>query len=204
MSNDSSPARNWFDQGGRAYARFRPEYPPALAAFLASVAPDKRLAVDVGCGNGQLTAQLAPTLATGLRHSAQFTVEPRHTVPAVDPSWPGFQDMPPVLATAMMVAFIEQTCITALRPFLAPGQHTVGIHVDVGHGAATPVGMKVTAEVELVEIDGRALLFKVACRDQAGPIGEGLHRRAIIDVARFMQCLHEKSARVQADVGSGA
>ncbi|WP_075792406.1 class I SAM-dependent methyltransferase [Massilia putida] len=60
MATDSHPARNWFDQGGRAYARFRPEYPRELAAFLASAAPDDRLAVDVGCGNGQLTHLLAP------------------------------------------------------------------------------------------------------------------------------------------------
>ncbi len=60
MPTDVHPARNWFDQGGRAYARFRPEYPKALAAFLASAAPDGRLAVDVGCGNGQLTQLLAP------------------------------------------------------------------------------------------------------------------------------------------------
>lgn len=60
MSTDRTPARNWFEQGGRAYARFRPEYPRELAAFLASAAPDNRLAVDVGCGNGQLTQLLAP------------------------------------------------------------------------------------------------------------------------------------------------
>jgi fluoroacetyl-CoA thioesterase len=140
-----------------------------------------------------MTLQQTLTLAVGLRHSAQLTVESRHTVPEVETSWPGFQDMPPVLATAMMVAFIEQTCIMGLRPFLAPGQHTVGIHVDAGHVAATPVGMKVTAEVELIEIDGKTLLFKVACRDEAGLIGEGTHRRAIIDVARFMQRLQEKA-----------
>lgn len=52
-------SRNWFDQGGQAYARFRPEYPPELAAYLASLAPDRGLAVDVGCGNGQLTQLLA-------------------------------------------------------------------------------------------------------------------------------------------------
>jgi SAM-dependent methyltransferase len=60
MATDLHPARNWFDQGGRAYARFRPEYPRELAAFLASAAPDDSLAVDVGCGNGQLTQLLAP------------------------------------------------------------------------------------------------------------------------------------------------
>lgn len=53
-------ARNWFDQGGSAYARFRPEYPRQLATCLASMAPDSTLAVDVGCGNGQLTQLLAP------------------------------------------------------------------------------------------------------------------------------------------------
>ncbi len=52
--------RNWFDQGGSAYARFRPEYPPELAAFLAAAAPARALAVDAGCGNGQLTQLLAP------------------------------------------------------------------------------------------------------------------------------------------------
>lgn len=60
MPGHDSPSRNWFDQGGSAYARFRPEYPPALAAWLAAQAPDRRLAVDVGCGNGQLTALLLP------------------------------------------------------------------------------------------------------------------------------------------------
>ncbi|TFW15000.1 class I SAM-dependent methyltransferase [Massilia arenosa] len=60
MPTEIPPPRNWFDQGGSAYARFRPEYPPQLAAYLASVAPERRLAVDVGCGNGQLTQLLAP------------------------------------------------------------------------------------------------------------------------------------------------
>ena len=54
-----STARNWFEQGGKQYAQFRPEYPSELAAFLATVSPDLGIAVDVGCGNGQLTNQLA-------------------------------------------------------------------------------------------------------------------------------------------------
>ncbi|MCU0121702.1 class I SAM-dependent methyltransferase [Pseudomonas sp. B2M1-30] len=59
MNNTDAASKNWFDQGGSAYAKFRPEYPAELAAYLASVAPDTFLAVDVGCGNGQLTRQLA-------------------------------------------------------------------------------------------------------------------------------------------------
>ncbi len=57
--SEAAPRRNWFDAGGQDYARFRPEYPPALAAYLAGVAPDRALAVDAGCGTGQLTVQLA-------------------------------------------------------------------------------------------------------------------------------------------------
>lgn len=65
-------ARNWFDRGGDAYARHRPDYPDALAAFLAGIAPDTRLALDVGCGSGQFTAQLAAHFAavTGIDPSA--------------------------------------------------------------------------------------------------------------------------------------
>lgn len=59
MPGEARPGRNWFEQGGQAYARFRPDYPAGLAAFLASVAPDTGLAVDAGCGNGQLTRLLA-------------------------------------------------------------------------------------------------------------------------------------------------
>lgn len=56
MSVDAS--RNWFEQGGEAYARYRPVYPDRLAQFLSSVSPNNRLALDVGCGNGQLAIQL--------------------------------------------------------------------------------------------------------------------------------------------------
>lgn len=72
MTTEHAHTRNWFDGGGRAYARFRPEYPPALADFLAAAAPARDLAVDVGCGNGQLTRLLAPhfTQVVGLDPSA--------------------------------------------------------------------------------------------------------------------------------------
>lgn len=94
-----------------------------------------------------------------------------------------------------MIAFIEETCVRGLRPFLDARQRTVGTHVDVSHVAATAVGMTVTAEIELTEIDGKSLLFRVTCRDEAGLIGEGTHRRAIVDIDRFMKKLGKNPQR---------
>jgi fluoroacetyl-CoA thioesterase len=126
------------------------------------------------------------SLAVGLKHSQSVKVGADLTVPAVSMHLAHFQDMPPVFATAFLVAFIEDTCVAALKPHLAAGQKSVGTHVDVSHTAATPIGRTVTCDVELVELDGRKLKFKVACRDDTGPIGEGLHERALIDVKRFL------------------
>lgn len=131
----------------------------------------------------------------GLRHQETMIVGPQHTVPQIEPAWPGFADMPPAFATAMMIGFIEQTCIEGLRLHLASEQRTVGTHVDVSHVAATPIGMSVTAIVELVEVDGRTLTFKVSCSDDTGLISEGAHRRAIIDADRFAERLQAKAGR---------
>src|SRR5262245_16660732 len=107
----------------------------------------------------------AKPLAPGLSHALTIPVEERLTVPAVSASFTGFADMPPVFATALLVGFVEWTCIEALRPHLAAGQRTVGTHVNLSHCAATPVGLNVTAAVELVEVEGKKLTFKVVCRD---------------------------------------
>src|SRR5438874_9491691 len=125
-------------------------------------------------------------LKPGLRHGATIRVSEVMAVPAQGRMMGGAVEMPPVFATANMIAFVEWTCVAALAPYLAPHQRTVGTRVDMTHLAATPIDMTVTAEVELVEIDGSRLRFKVTCRDEADVIGEGFHERAIIDHDRFM------------------
>lgn len=130
----------------------------------------------------------------GLRHAQSITIDDRLTVPAVAPAFTGFADMPPVFATALLVGFVEWTCIEALRPFLDTGQQTVGVHVDLSHSAATPVGMTVTAEVELIAVEGRKLRFKISCRDDVEIISQGHHDRYIIDAERFMDRLASKQS----------
>ncbi len=90
-----------------------------------------------------------------------------------------------VLATPMMVALVEKTCNESVLPYLDEGQGTVGTLVNVAHTAATPIGMRVWCESELVEVDRRRLVFKVKAFDECGPIGEGSHERFIIDTTKF-------------------
>ena len=90
-----------------------------------------------------------------------------------------------VLSTPMMIALIERTCRLSVKPFLEEGQETVGTLVNVCHIAATPIGLTVRCESELVEIDRRRLVFKVAVYDTEGLVGEGTHERFIIDEAKF-------------------
>ena len=131
-------------------------------------------------------------LKPGLRHSATLTVGKALTVPAQAKLFAPGTEMPPVFATAQMIAFVEWTCVATLAPYLGAHQRSVGTRVEMTHTAATPIGMAVTADVELVAINDRILRFKVACRDERDPIGEGFHERTIIDNARFMARLARK------------
>ena len=133
-------------------------------------------------------------LKLGLKHSATITIGEALAVPASGRLLGEAADMPPVFATANMIAFVEWTCVAALMPYLGPHQRTVGTRVEMTHTAATPIGMQVTAEIELVKIDGRRLRFKASCRDEVEPIGEGFHERMVVDHARFMQRLARKSS----------
>lgn len=90
-----------------------------------------------------------------------------------------------VLATPTMIALIEETSWRSVAAGLAEGQGTVGTKIDVAHIAATPCGMKVRCETELVEVDGRRLVFSATVFDETGKIGEGRHERFIVDNAKF-------------------
>lgn len=97
-----------------------------------------------------------------------------------------------VFATPMMIALIEQTCYESVLPYLEEGQGTVGTLVNVTHSAATPVGMRVWCESQLVEVDRRRLVFDVKAYDQCGLIGEGRHERFVIDSAKFQAKIDAK------------
>ncbi len=131
-------------------------------------------------------------LKPGLRRAETLVVGEALTVPEQARLFDPTTEMPPVFATAQMIAFVEWVCVHALAPYLGPGQRSLGTRVEMSHLAATPVGMAVTAEVELVEIDGNRLRFKALCRDERDVIGEGFHERTVVDHARFLARLERK------------
>ncbi len=90
-----------------------------------------------------------------------------------------------VLATPMMIALMEQTCLWSIKPYLEEGQGSVGVHVDISHDSAAPLGSTVWCESEVIEIDRRKITFKVTVYDKDGVVGHGTHQRFIIDERKF-------------------
>ena len=91
-----------------------------------------------------------------------------------------------VFATPAMVAMMEEAAHTLVEAELEEGQGTVGTSMTVSHLAATPVGMEVTCESELIEVDGRKLVFEIKAMDEVGLIGEARHERFIIENEKFL------------------
>lgn len=135
---------------------------------------------------------MKPGIKPGDRAVHRMTVQPAHLVPALFAESAPFADMPPVFATAQMVALMEWACVEQLRPHYDDGEHSVGIHVDVDHTAPTLPGQLVTVETEVESVEGRFLWFRVVAHDGIDQIGAGRHRRAVIDSAKFMDRLADK------------
>lgn len=125
----------------------------------------------------------------GLKGAAEIIVGARDTAPHIG------SGKIKVLATPVMVNLMEAAALDAVERFLPEGHQTVGTRLDITHTAATPVGMRVVARAELVKVDGRRLTFRVSAEDEKEPIGEGMHERIIVNVARFDKRAQEKAAR---------
>jgi fluoroacetyl-CoA thioesterase len=93
---------------------------------------------------------------------------------------------PPVFATSRMVGLMEVAAARILRLHLGPGEASVGVSVEVVHSAATPPGATVTASAKLVGKEGKLFLFEVSASDDAGEVGRGTHKRAIVSMERLV------------------
>ncbi len=105
-----------------------------------------------------------------------------------------------VFATPAMVLMIEEVCRKMVEPYLRTGQSTVGVSLSVRHLAPTPVGLHVRARAEVTAFAEGVITFKAEVWDEAEKIGEAEHKRAVIDVERFLQRVR---AKAPASAGTG-
>jgi fluoroacetyl-CoA thioesterase len=127
-------------------------------------------------------------LELGRSGMAELIVRPEHTAPRVG------SGRIAVLATPVLINVIEAAALACVEHLLPAGHQSLGIHLDVRHFAATPVGMRVMAMAELTGIEGRTLSFRIEARDEREAIGDGRHQRVVVNVARFDQRIQRKTA----------
>ena len=125
-------------------------------------------------------------LETGLTRSARISVDDTRTI-----SFMG--DEGRVYATPELVRDIEMTCRDLLLEVIDDGQDSVGTHIDVSHIAATPIGMWAEIKVTVTAVDGRAVTFEIDARDPVEQICHGKHSRFIVDIAKTIARLKEKT-----------
>jgi predicted thioesterase len=128
------------------------------------------------------TGQISPALARiapGLAGTAELVVTAEHTAPFVG------SGRIAVLATPVMINLFEAAALAAVEHLLPSGHQSLGIHLDVSHTAATPVGLRVTASAEVLRLEGRTVTFRVEARDPFEVIGGGTHQRVVVSVERF-------------------
>jgi predicted thioesterase len=131
-------------------------------------------------------AAMSPQLKQGLVGRAALVVAEDHTAPRVG------SGRVHVLATPVMINLIEAAALAAVENLLPAGHQSLGTLLNVRHIAATPVGMRVEATAEVIEIDGRTIRFRVEARDEKELIGDGTHERVVVNVAKFDQRIQRK------------
>ncbi|MCI8552497.1 MAG: thioesterase family protein [Lawsonibacter sp.] len=119
-------------------------------------------------------------VTVGLKGRAETTVNDTNTAQAA------CSGALPVFGTPYMCALMEEASWKSIAPHLEAGQSTVGTRLNISHDSATPAGMKVWAESEVTEVDGKRLVLKVSAYDEKGLIGQGTHERFIIADERFL------------------
>jgi predicted thioesterase len=95
-----------------------------------------------------------------------------------------------------MVSDVEYTCRDMLLEHLDAGEDSVGAHVSIDHLAPTPMGLEVTVEVRIVEVDRRKVVWEFTVRDPAEEVGRGRHVRYVVETAKTRERLAAKRAKL--------
>src|SRR6266542_2096423 len=127
-------------------------------------------------------------LKPGLKGTAELIVGAEHTAPRVG------SGRVHVLATPVMINLMEAAALDAIEALLPQGHQSLGTHLNVGHYAATPVGMGLRATAAVTKVEGRTIEFRIEAFDDRERVGDGTHTRVVVNVERFDQRVQRKLA----------
>jgi len=128
------------------------------------------------------------TLVPGVRGEAT------HRVVSADLVSHFYADGPPVFGSPFMLMLMEHAAFNALLPYLDSGEQSVGVGFEFEHLAATPAGVMVSAEAEILAVDGARVTFRIEASDPIEVIGRGTHVRYVVELERFLKRLKRKMA----------
>ncbi len=136
-----------------------------------------------------------PAIPVGARRSHHQVVTPELAIDFLGP------DSARVLSTPSLIGLFEMTCRNLLKEFLPAGEDSVGVWIEVRHMAPTPLGMRVTVEVEVTSLEGRRVNFSLRATDEQETVAEGSHQRYLVNVQRFSERVRQKAAGSAAPPG---
>jgi predicted thioesterase len=116
----------------------------------------------------------------------RFLVEAKHAIALAE------GNLPPILATPWLIWFLEHAALELLKPFLDPGEISVGSHVDIEHLAAALVGEEIVCSARIIHHEGPAFTFQVEAHDQKDCLAKGLHKRRVVETSRLARRLQKK------------
>ena len=128
-------------------------------------------------------------LRPGLSHTLEVVVHRKDTAAHVG------SGVVQVLATPVVINLFESAALRAIEHLLPAGYQSLGTRLDVRHIAATPVGMKVLASATVTRVEGRTVHFRVEARDEKDLIGDGVHERVVVNVAKFDARVQQKLSK---------
>ncbi|MDR1450634.1 MAG: hypothetical protein LBI84_10655 [Propionibacteriaceae bacterium] len=140
---------------------------------------------------------MKPTLHQGLTGSSSTVVGLALTAPEFATQFSHFADGPLALSTMGLVGFVEQACMELLAGHLEGDEFSVGVDVELTHTTPTPVGGSITANIEVIVVEPKTVLFAVTVNDEESVVSIGQHRRAILNRGRYDNKLAEKAERLR-------
>jgi fluoroacetyl-CoA thioesterase len=132
---------------------------------------------------------MARPVPIGTRAEISHIVEFKHTLASHT------EELPPVLSTPWMIAWMEHACLIAQQPYCDEGEVTVGTAIHIDHRAPATIGQRVVADAVLQKMDGRFYIYRVTARNEQQQIAFGTVHRAVVNVANFMKKLQAEGQK---------